>query len=77
MSEQVYCAAHLARTGEKVRASHRVGDEPMCSACFAGKPLFVPKPRRKRAARVQSAPLEPSSLAPSTLSPRTRFILSL
>jgi len=36
----VWCAAHLARTGRRVQATKVVNDEPMCSRCYSGAPIF-------------------------------------
>ncbi len=78
--EEKFCAAHLDRTGKLVPATHIVDEEPMCEACFKGQPLFVPKPRRKRAqehagARSHAAP-ELHSPMRSSLSPCVRFTVN-
>ena len=41
MDKELICAAHLRRTGKKVRASRLVNGEGMCRACFGGKPIQV------------------------------------
>jgi hypothetical protein len=47
--EEKLCAAHLERKAELVPATHVVDGHAFCEACFKGQPLFVLKPRRKRA----------------------------
>ena len=36
-----FCEPHLRRTGERVQATRTVNGEPMCDACFRGKPIHA------------------------------------
>jgi hypothetical protein len=34
-----FCRPHLARTGKRIPATREVNGEPMCLACFRGRPV--------------------------------------
>jgi hypothetical protein len=36
-----FCVPHFERTALKVPAVRKVGDLPMCAACFAGQPIVL------------------------------------